>query len=40
MNEINDQENEISLLDILEYPQESWKAIAGFTLLGIAGAAL
>lgn len=38
MNENNNQENEISILDIIEFFQESWKSIAGFTVLGIAGA--
>ena len=40
MNENNNQENEISILDIIEFFHESWKTIAGFTVLGIAGAAL
>ncbi len=40
MNENHNQENEISLIDIFEFVQESWKTIAGFTVLGIAGAAL
>jgi hypothetical protein len=31
---------ELSLHDIIEFIQESWKTIAGFTLLGIAGAGL
>jgi hypothetical protein len=39
MNENNNHENEISLIDIFELLQESWKTIAGFTVLGIAGAA-
>lgn len=39
MNENNNHENEISLIDIFEFLQESWKTIAGFTVLGIAGAA-
>jgi uncharacterized protein involved in exopolysaccharide biosynthesis len=39
MNENNNQESEISLIDIFEFLQESWKTIAGFTVLGIAGAA-
>jgi uncharacterized protein involved in exopolysaccharide biosynthesis len=33
-------DDELSLLDIIEFIQESWKTIAGFTLLGIAGAGL
>jgi uncharacterized protein involved in exopolysaccharide biosynthesis len=36
----NDLSDELSLLDIVEFIQESWKTIAGFTVLGIAGAAL
>jgi hypothetical protein len=39
MNENNNHENEISLIDIFEFLQESWKTIAGFTVLGFAGAA-
>lgn len=40
MNQNNIPENEISLLDIIKFLQESWKAIAGFTLLGIVVAVL
>lgn len=40
MNENYNQENEISLIDIFEFLDESWKIIAGCTVLGIAGAAL
>ncbi len=36
----NDLADELSLLDIVEFIQESWKTIVGFTALGIAGAAL
>jgi capsular polysaccharide biosynthesis protein len=36
----NDPADELSLLDIVEFFQGSWKTIAGFTVLGIAGAAL
>jgi LPS O-antigen subunit length determinant protein (WzzB/FepE family) len=34
------QESEISLIDIFEFLKESWKTIAGVTVLGITGAAL
>ena len=37
---IETQEQEISLADILEFIQESWKTIVGFTILGIVGGAL
>lgn len=33
-------ESEISLLDIIEFLKESWKTIASFTVLGIAGAVI
>ncbi|WP_108507825.1 Wzz/FepE/Etk N-terminal domain-containing protein [Polynucleobacter acidiphobus] len=33
-------DDELSLLDIIEFMQESWKTIVGFTVLGIAGAGL
>ncbi len=36
----NDLADELSLLDIVEFIQESWKTIIGFVALGIAGAAL
>lgn len=36
-NNLND---EPSLLDIIEFIQESWKTITGFAMLGIAGATL
>jgi capsular polysaccharide biosynthesis protein len=42
-SKINDSdlsESEISLADVIEFLQESWKIIAVFTVLGIAGAAL
>jgi len=32
--------DELSLLDIIEFLQESWKTITGFIVLGIAGAGL
>ncbi|WP_286226970.1 MULTISPECIES: Wzz/FepE/Etk N-terminal domain-containing protein [unclassified Polynucleobacter] len=40
VNETDLSESEISLLDIIEFIQESWKTIVGFIILGIAGAAL
>ncbi len=40
INESDLSESEISLVDVIEFLQESWKTIAGFTVLGIAGAAL
>lgn len=40
MNENHNQENEILLIDIFEFLQESWKTIVGFTVLGIVGAGL
>ncbi|CAN1494021.1 Polysaccharide chain length determinant N-terminal domain containing protein [Burkholderiaceae bacterium] len=42
-SKINDSdlsESEISLADVIEFLQESWKTIAVFTVLGIAGAVL
>ncbi len=33
-------ESEISFADVTEFLQESWRTIAGFSVLGIAGAAL
>ena len=33
-------DEELSLIDIIDFIQESWKTIAGFTVLGIAGAVL
>ena len=40
INETDLSDSEISLADILEFIQESWKIIVGFTVLGIAGAGL
>lgn len=40
INETDLSESEISLVDVIEFLQESWKSIAGFTVLGIAGAGL
>ena len=34
INETDLSESEISLVDIIEFLQESWKSIAGFTVLG------
>jgi uncharacterized protein involved in exopolysaccharide biosynthesis len=36
----NNFADELSLLDSVEFIQESWKTIAGFTALGIAGAGI
>jgi capsular polysaccharide biosynthesis protein len=36
----NDLTDELSLLDIIEFVQEYWKTIAGFTVLGIVGASI
>jgi uncharacterized protein involved in exopolysaccharide biosynthesis len=36
----SDLADELSLLDIIEFIQESWKTIIGFTVLGIAGASI
>ena len=36
----SDMNEELSFLDIIEFIQESWKTIAGFTVLGIAGAVI
>lgn len=40
INETDLSESEISLVDVIEFLQESWKSIAGFTVLGIVGAVL
>jgi uncharacterized protein involved in exopolysaccharide biosynthesis len=40
INETDLSESEISLLDIIEFLQESWKTITSFTLLGVVAAAL
>lgn len=40
INETDLSESEISLVDILELIQESWKTIVGFTVLGILGVVL
>jgi uncharacterized protein involved in exopolysaccharide biosynthesis len=39
-NPSSDLADELSLLDIIEFIQESWKTIVGFTILGIVGGAL
>ncbi len=40
INETDLSDSEISLTDILEFIQESWKTIVGLTIFGIAGALL
>ncbi len=38
VNETDLSESEISLVDVIQFFQESWKTIVGLTVLGIAGA--
>lgn len=40
INETDLSESEISLFDIIDFIKESWKTIAGFTLLGIVASVL
>ena len=40
INETDLSESEISLADVIEFIQESWKIIVGVTVLGISGAAV